>query len=43
MIFQKPRRPPPRRASDSLPIEPPTKALVNEFTVKHLLSARSPA
>ena len=36
-------RPPPRRAGDSLPIEPPTKALANEFIAKRPVSARSPA
>jgi hypothetical protein len=43
MLPQNGGRPPPRRAGESLPIEPPTKALVNEFTVKRLVSARSPS
>ena len=43
MLLPNGGRPPPRRAGDSLPIEPPTKALANEFTAKRQLRARSPA
>jgi hypothetical protein len=43
MVSQNGGRPPPRGAGDSLPIEPPTKALANEFTAKRKVSARNPA
>jgi hypothetical protein len=43
MLLPNGGRPPPFKAGDDLPIEPPTKALANEFTAKRLVSARSPA
>jgi hypothetical protein len=43
MLCQNAGRPPPCKAGDDLPIEPPTKALANEFTAKRSVSARSPA
>jgi hypothetical protein len=40
MIPQNGGRPPPRKAGDDLPIEPPTKALDHQFTVKRRAGAR---